>query len=95
MKNSQIVDNALCQIDLERCECFLKSDRNQIFDVIRNTEGGFDRFNSTVTKLLRIWINNAAKALVYDVSRGDETINDLLNLSKAAALFNSQVSDDY
>jgi hypothetical protein len=36
---------SLCKIDLEKCDSFLKEDKEKIFTVVRSMEGGFHSFN--------------------------------------------------
>jgi tetratricopeptide (TPR) repeat protein len=80
----------LCKINLERCECFVKEDKDRIFAAVRSLPGGLDAFNNAVMKLIREWVNKAAKQMVLHVSVGKETKTELDDLVSTALLLTEQ-----
>ncbi len=61
----------LSQINLERCESYLQSDREQIFTVARAMEGGIRAFNEKVIRLLRSELSASGRA--FATARREET----------------------
>jgi hypothetical protein len=84
------INRDLCRINVERSECYLKTDQDRIFAVVRSMPGGTDAFNNAVMILIRDWMAAAAKKMIDGVSAGDETAAQLDDLMRTADLLSDQ-----
>ena len=75
------ISTSLSHINLLRCDCYLQSDKDQIFEIVRNMDGGLDYFNNKVMKLFRAWLQQAAKSMVtHFFEEGLESIDEVRDL---------------
>lgn len=64
LKHNTCLINTLADIDAENAEAKTVQDRNMIFDVIRNSQGGFTELNDHVRTNLRAWYVKQLRLLV-------------------------------
>ena len=76
------VTDVMLDIDAQKAECFVPTDKVQIFEAIEAMEGGFHKLNVEVKAKLRTWVLDAVRDLCTDPSWTDDD-------SQRAKLFNN------
>ena len=81
----------LTNVDMERSEAFLPSDRDEIHRIVREQcDGGFNGVNSVLCGGLRSWLARTALSLVDQVTKGEEDSETLVLMNQVGALLRDQ-----
>ena len=83
MKGADSIVQVLSEIQAEKAEAKTESDKNMIFDVIKNSEGGFLDVNKRVKNELRGWNTKQLKTLA------DQEPENHLLLGKIGGVFDA------
>ena len=89
-ENCLFLLSKLGNIDLQKATAFIPEDRDRIFEVVRNKEGGFQSFNVNIINLLHEWISDAARSLVAGIHDESMTFEEMSNLQKTSTLLKQQ-----
>ena len=65
-KVDDALTNAMVTVDAQKAECFMPSDRVQVFAMVEATEGGFHRLNVEVKSIVRQWALGVVRGLCAD-----------------------------
>jgi tetratricopeptide (TPR) repeat protein len=88
--NATSVNWLLFQIDLEKSDCFLPTDKQRIFEVVRSMEGGFAKLNNYVIRHIKKWISTLTLMSVERFITREESENELGLLVHSAIILSDQ-----
>ena len=79
---------SLCRIKLENATAHMETDKEQIFEVVEQSEYGFNGFNNIVVGLVRDWVTESARKMIS--SNDNMTEGELGDLMRTANLLQDQ-----